>query len=259
MTTNIQTRTSSGMAGFEATTSRWGRITMLAGLVLSLIGPLYLVFFGGLDITAGHIWLAFIAVAATFGIFWIMEPLTYFPILGPAAMYQAFMIGNISNKLLPAAIVAQSSIDARPGTKRGDLAAVMAICGAATVHLTSLLLFVGLLGTWLISIVPDALIEVARLYILPAVMGAVLVQCIATMRQLRPTLFAIGAALAVQFALVPLVPQAAMGATAITVIATIMLSWFGRDRSAIHTAPAEEEPSDAANDSANGSTAEEVR
>ena len=188
-----------------------------------------------------------------------MEPLTYFPILGPAAMYQAFMIGNISNKLLPAAIVAQSSINARPGTKRGDLAAVMAICGAATVHLTSLLLFVGVLGTWLISIVPDALIEVARLYILPAVMGAVLVQCIATMRQLRPTIFAIGAALAVQFVLVPLVPQAAMGATAITVVATIMLSWFGRDRSAIHTAPAEEEPSDAARDTANGSTAEEVR
>lgn len=41
------------------------------------------------------------------------------------------MIGNISNKLVPAAIVAQSSIGAKAGTKRGDLAAVMAIGGAA--------------------------------------------------------------------------------------------------------------------------------
>jgi hypothetical protein len=236
MTTQLPTRAGAGMAGFEATTSRWGRITMLAGLVLSLIGPCYLVFFGGLDITANHVWLAFLAVATTFGIFWVMEPLTYFPILGSAAMYQAFMIGNISNKLLPAAIVAQSTVNARPGTKRGDLAAAMAICGAATVHLTSLLLFVGVLGTWLISIIPAELIDVARLYILPAVMGAVLVQIIATMKQLRPTIFAIAIALVVQFVLVPLVPQLALGATAIGVAATIALSWFGRDRTVTHHA-----------------------
>ncbi len=241
MTTLLQDRTVSGMAVFEATTSRWGRLTMLCGLVLSLIGPLYLVFFGGLDVTISHVWIAFLAVAGTFAVFWILEPLTYFPILGSAAMYQAFMIGNISNKLLPAAIVAQSSVNARAGTKRGDLAAVMAICGAATVHLTSLLLFVGILGTWLISTVPPELIEVARMYILPALMGAVLVQCIVTMKQLRPTLFAVGTALAVQFLLVPAIPQLAMLSTAFTVVVTILLSWFLRNRSVTHAAQNHEE------------------
>jgi hypothetical protein len=230
-------RADAGMAAFERTTSRWGRLTMLAGLALSLAGPVYLVAFAGLDLGAAQIWIAFIAVAATFGVFWVLEPLTYFPILGSAAMYQAFMIGNISNKLLPAVIVAQASVDARSGTRRGDLTAVMAICGAATVHLTSLLVCVGLLGTWLISVLPADLIEVARLYILPAVMGAVLVQCVATMRQTRPTVIAVAGALVIQFALIPLVPGLAMFATALCVVATMLLAWFLRDRRVVHTAP----------------------
>ena len=237
MTPQTSQRADAGMAAFERTTSRWGRLTMLAGLALSLAGPVYLVAFAGLDLGAAQIWIAFIAVAATFGVFWVLEPLTYFPILGSAAMYQAFMIGNISNKLLPAVIVAQSSVGARSGTRRGDLTAVMAICGAATVHLTSLLVCVGLLGTWLISVLPTELIEVSRVYILPAVMGAVLVQCVVTLRQVRPTVIAVATALVIQFALVPLVPGLAMFTTALCVVATMVLAWFLRDRAVVHQAP----------------------
>ncbi len=140
------------------------------------------------------------------------------------------MIGNISNKLLPAAIVAQSTIGAKPGTKRGDLAAVMAICGAATVHLTSLLLLVGILGTWLVSLIPADIIEVARLYIMPSLMGAVLVQCIVAMKSLRPTVIAIVLALLMNFVLVPLAPTLGMFATAIVVICSILFSWLLRNR-----------------------------
>ncbi|RKS06452.1 hypothetical protein DFP74_2084 [Nocardiopsis sp. Huas11] len=237
MSTQNSQRADAGMAAFERTTSRWGRLTMLAGLALSLAGPVYLVAFAGLDLGAARIWIAFIAVAAVFGVFWILEPLTYFPILGSAAMYQAFMVGNISNKLLPAVIVAQSSVGARPGTRRGDLTAVMAICGAATVHLASLLVCVGLLGTWLMSVLPAELIEVSRLYILPAVMGAVLVQCVATMRQVRPTVIAVTGALVIQFVLVPLVPGLDMFATALCVVATMLLAWYLRDRRVVHRVP----------------------
>lgn len=220
------------LAAFEATTSRWGRLTMLAGLCLSLSAPLYLIATADLGVTTGQILTAFLAVAATFGVFWVLEPLTYFPILGPAAMYQAFMIGNISNKLLPSALVAQSSLGVKPGTKKGDLTAVLAICGAATVHLTSLLIFVGIFGTYLLSVLPADLIAVVRTYILPALMGAVLVQAIATLRQLRPTVIAIVVALGVQFLLVPVWPKAAWYGVAITVFATVLLSWLTRTRSA---------------------------
>ncbi|MFF2677818.1 hypothetical protein ACFVRT_14690 [Arthrobacter koreensis] len=222
---------------FDRTTSRWGRLTMIAGLLISVGGPVYLVLFGNLGVTSAQLWTAFGAVAATFFVIWLVEPLTYYPILGPAAMYQAFMIGNISNKLLPSALVAQTSVGALPGSKRGDLAAVMAICGAAAVHLLSLLVFVGLLGTWLVSVIPAELTALARVYVLPAVMGAVMVQAIVSMKALRPTLVALGVVLAVQYILLPLVPGLAMISTAISVIGTILIAWFTRKR-APRSAPA---------------------
>ena len=224
------TRADDAMLKFDQQTTRYGSLTMLAGLVLSLLGPLYLLVAGQLEITGSMVWIAFLAVAATFGVFWIVEPLTYYPVLGSAAMYQAFMIGNISNKLLPAAIVAQSSINAKPGTRRGDIAAVMAICGAATVHLLSLLIFVGIFGTWLVSIIPADFVEVARTYILPSLLGAVLVQSIVAMKQRRTTIVAICVALLLQFVIVPLVPQVAMFATAAAVVASIAISWIVRER-----------------------------
>jgi hypothetical protein len=220
----------SDLAEFDRTTSRWGRLTMIAGLILSVAGPLYLVFFTGLDISAAQLWTAFAAVAAVFAIIWIVEPVTYFPILGPAAMYQAFMIGNISSKLLPSALIAQTRIGAKPGTRRGDFAAVAAICGAAAIHLVSLALFVGVLGTWLISIIPVEIIDVARLYVLPSVLGAVIVQAILTIKQLRITIIAVAVALLVQFVLLPLVPAIAFLTTGIAVIGTIVVSWLARDR-----------------------------
>jgi len=236
MSTQTLTSADASMARFEKQTTRYGSITMALGLLFSLLGPIYLVFFSGLEITPVMIGVAFAAVAATFGVFWIVEPLTYFPILGSAAMYQAFMIGNISNKLLPAAIVAQSSINAKPGTRRGDIASVMAICGAATVHLTSLLIFVGLLGSWLVSIIPTEMIEVARIYILPSLMGAVLVQAIVAMKQLRCTIVAIVLSLLMYFVVIPMFPSLALFGTALVVLFSIIVSWVVRDRKAVHTA-----------------------
>lgn len=220
------------MAGFVRTTSRVGTATMLVGLLLSLAGPAYLYFFTDLGVTPQEILKAYVAVALVFGVLWIVEPLSYFPVLGSSAMYQAFMIGNISNKLLPAALMAQSRIGAKPGTHRGSLSALMAICGAAAVHLASLLVFVGILGTWLISIIPVEVIGVIRLYVFPAVIGAVIVQSIYSMRQLRPTLIAFAVVLVVQFVVIPLVPALALAGTAISVIATIIIGWFLRVRPA---------------------------
>ena len=233
MTTDEAVTVSTGareLAEFDKTTSRWGRITMIAGLLLSIGAPLYLVFSGEVDVTAGQLWTAFAAVAGTFFIIWLVEPLTYFPILGPAAMYQAFMIGNIANKLLPAALIAQTNIGAKPGSKRAELAAVLAICGAAMVHLVSLAVFVGLLGTWLISVIPADIVTVTRSYILPSVLGAVLVQAIVSMKQPRATVVALLVAAVVTFVVVPAMPSLALSSTAIAVIVTAVLAWFLRNK-----------------------------
>ncbi|PRB72576.1 hypothetical protein [Arthrobacter sp. MYb213] len=218
------------LGAFDKTTSRWGRITMIIGLFFSLAAPTYLVFFSGLDIEISGILTAFAALAAVFGVIWIVEPLTYYPILGASSMYQAFMIGNISNKLLPAAMIAQSTIGVKPGTRKGELASVAAICGAAAVHLTSLFIFVGLLGTWLVSVIPADIVQTVQLYILPTVMGAVLIQAIVSQKSPRAAVIALVVSLIVVFVLSPLSPKMALFSTAIAVISTAVLAWVLRDR-----------------------------
>lgn len=230
-------------ARYDAVTSRWGRLTMFGCLLLSLAGPLYLAFGTDLDIRTSELLTAFAAVAAVFGVLWVVEVITYYPVLGPASTYQAFMIGNIANKLLPSAIVAQATIDAKPGTRRAELAAVMAICGAAIVHIISLLVFVGFLGTWLVSLLPEPVVEVARIYIFPAIIGAVIVQLAVYVRSVRILVMALTVAVVVQVLLVPRLGDTFGNfATAIVVVVTMVLAWFLRDRSVNHDAPTTEHP-----------------
>ena len=216
---------------YSKTTYLWGNVTMVACLLLATAVPFYLYFSTDLGIEVSHIVTAFIAVAAVYGVFWVVEPVTYFPLLGPAGMYQAFMIGNISNKLVPSAIVAQSTIGAEPGTRKASYSATAAICGAAVVHVLSMLVLVGLLGTWLVSITPEPITEVARLYILPAILGGVTVQLIATLNQVRATIIALVVSAVVVLLIVPFSPPLVKSfATAIAVIATIVITWYARDR-----------------------------
>ena len=229
--------TSPSHAAFERTTSRWGSITLFIGFLIATSVPFYLLFVADANINLGEILKGFLAVFAVYGVFYIVEPLTYFPILGPAGMYQAFMIGNVSNKLLPSAIVAQDTIGAKPGTRKGEYAATMAICGAAIIHVASMVMFVGILGTWLVTLVPEPVTLVAKLYILPAILGGVTVQLIASLRQLKSTLIALGMAALVILVLVQLVPVLAPGDVGIVVFLTIHITWFTRNKSVTDQRP----------------------
>lgn len=216
---------------YTVTTNRWGRITMIMSLVLATSVPFYLLFFADVNLTAGNIITGFLAVAAVYGAFWVVEPLTYYPILGPAGMYQAFMIGNISNKLLPSAIVAQSAIGAKPGTRKAEFAATAAICGAAVVHVVSLVLLVGILGNWIVSITPESITEVARIYILPSILGGITVQLVSTLKQVRATIISLAIAALVVFGAVQFLPWLGGFTTAVVVLLTIIVTWFARPKS----------------------------
>lgn len=211
-------------ARFDKTTSRWGRITMILAMIIMIAGPAIVAAQLGVQLSA--ILTGVLAVAVAFGALWLIEPLSYFPVLGPASMYQAFMIGNIANKLLPAAIVAQSTIEAKPETKRGQLAAVLAICGAAVTHLLSLALLVGILGTLLLRVIPADVVSLIQLFVLPAVMGGVIVQMVASNPQPRILAIAVVVGIIVQLVLTPLIPVVALFGIAISVVATILLALF---------------------------------
>lgn len=109
--------------------------------------------------------------------------------------------------------------------------ATMAICGAVIIHRFSMVLFVGILGTWLVTLIPEPATLIAKLYILPAILGGVTVQLIVSLKQVKSTLIALGIAAVIVLALIPLVPVPAPGDVAIVVVLTITITWFTRNRS----------------------------
>ncbi|MBE9375276.1 hypothetical protein IQ251_12560 [Saccharopolyspora sp. HNM0983] len=218
------------MDSFHTTTARWGQATMLAGLAFSLLAPAYFMF--GLGHWPGWepVLQAWLSVAAVFGVLWVAEPITYYPMLGQAATYQAFMIGNIANKLLPSALAAQTAIGARQGTPRAELAAVVAIVGATAVHLVSLAVFVGLLGGWLVSVIPAG-IQQAFDYVVPAIFGPVLVQAVlGALHQRRTVPIALLCGILGVYGLVGAIPSASSYAMAVSTIAAVVLSVLLREK-----------------------------
>jgi hypothetical protein len=218
-----KTATLDGLAQFDRTTSIWGPITLGLGFLVSLAAALFAAFGTGLGITGQEVW-------TSFGIIAVVEPISYYPILGRSAMYQAFMIGNIANKLLPSALIAQTDLGEKPGTRRAELIAGAAIIGAAFVHIITLIILVGFLGTWLLGLLPPGLIAVARLYILSAVFGAVTVQAVVAMKNARITIIAAVVSAIVVFGLIKIAPALTNYATAVSVVAVIVVAWFMRSR-----------------------------
>jgi hypothetical protein len=213
------------MAAYDRTTSVWGPITMLAGMAAMLIGPILMVFAGGYTVSPGALVTAVVAIALVMGVVWVIEPISYFPILGPGAMYQAFLIGNISTKLLPAAITAQGSINAKPGTPQAQIAATLAICSAAIIHVGALVLVVAVFGQWLLTVIPADLLAAVTKFVVPAVLGAFLMQNIISNRK-QPKVLIAGLAVGVLviYVLVPMVPALATAAPLFGVVLTVAVA-----------------------------------
>jgi hypothetical protein len=160
---------------------RVGRGTLLLAMVLCLFPALYLSFV--LDAWPGIsvVLAAFLAVAAFVGIVWLVEPISYFPMLGVAGSYMSFLSGNIGNMRLPVVISCQTAIGAEQGSKKAEVAAVIGIAVSVLVNLAFLIPLV-LIGQALIDAMPDAMAVALKNYTLPALYGAVFVMFLGSAR-----------------------------------------------------------------------------
>lgn len=223
------------MAGYNRTTSVWGPITMLVGMTAMLIGPILMVLVAGYTVNPGTLVTAVVAIALVMGVIWVIEPISYFPILGPGAMYQAFLIGNISTKLLPAAVTAQTRIQAKPGTPQAQIAATLAICAAAIIHVAALVLVVGIFGQWLLTIIPADWLAAVTQFVVPAVLGAFLMQnVIGNLKQPKVLVAGLVVGVLVIYILVPMAPALAGAAPLFGVALTVAIAvlTFTPDRKA---------------------------
>ena len=157
---------------FIPTAHRLGIATLLLGLALSLLPGFYLSFVVGAWPGFEAVLRAFLAIAAFVGVIWIIEPLSYFPMLGVAGSYMSFLSGNIGNMRLPVVIACQSAVNAELATKKAEVVAVIGIAVSVIINLVFVLAMV-LLGNLILNQLPTFAIDMLKNYTLPAIYAAV--------------------------------------------------------------------------------------
>ncbi|MFC3419888.1 small-conductance mechanosensitive channel [Salinicoccus hispanicus] len=165
---------SSSMDLFYQRSHFWGRLTLFIIIIMSLMPPLYISFVMDAHPGWGVIGAGILGYASFIGIMWILEPITYYPTLGVAGTYLAFLTGNIANMCLPCSSAAQKAVGAEPGSQKAEVAGVFGIAVASLTNIIILVIMI-LGGTYFISILPP-FVEGMFGFVLPAIFGAVLGQ-----------------------------------------------------------------------------------
>lgn len=155
--------------------NKWGRRLNLLALALSFGPALVLLAVFEIIPPIGAVIGAFISIAGTFGVMWVVEPISYYPVLGIPGTYMAFLSGNISNLRLPCAAAAQESAGVETGTPQGSIISTIAIAASIVVNLV--ILTVGVFA--LVSVfqaLPELWTNALESYLVPAIFGAIFAQ-----------------------------------------------------------------------------------
>lgn len=151
-----------------------GKLTGLLAVITSFLPAMVLGFGYGLWPDLPALGTAFITATASFGFLWIIEPISYYPVVGPVGTYMAFVSGNISNMRIPCASMAQVATGIEPGTEKGSIIATIGM--GVSVIVNVVILSIGVIaGSSVLAMLP-AEVTAALNYLLPALFGALFIQ-----------------------------------------------------------------------------------
>jgi len=150
---------------------KWGKSLGLLGVAISFLPVIVLTFVFNITPSIGSIMAGAVAIWSSIAAFWVVEPVSYYPILGIPGTYLAFISGNISNLRLPASAVAQEAAGVEPGTPKGSIISTLGISTSILINVTFLTIGV-FAGSAALESLPD-IITNALDYILPALFGAI--------------------------------------------------------------------------------------
>jgi hypothetical protein len=156
---------------FNATLIRLGTVTLLAGIVANFLPAIYIYIQYGAIPPVGDLVKIWLLVGAAFGVAWIVQPVSFFPLIGTSGSYIAWLAGSVADLRTPASTMAQRSVNVETGTLEGDLVSTIAISSSVFVSVTIITIFT-FLGSTLLPLLPVP-VKASFDYILPAVFAAV--------------------------------------------------------------------------------------
>lgn len=130
-----------------------GKLTGVLGVILAFSPAIALAVVYGILPKPAALLTAFISGVSAFGVLWFVEPISYYPVLGTAGTYMAFLSGNISNMRVPCASMAQVAADVEPGTEQGSIIATLGMAVSIIINV-SVLTIGAILGTSVLSMLP---------------------------------------------------------------------------------------------------------
>ena len=150
---------------------KWGKITMLLGIITCFCPAIVISVVYGYMPPISAIIAGTISQMSVSGAFYIVEPISYFPILGIPGTYLTFLSGNTSNMRVPCSSVAQEAAGVEMGTEKGSIISTIGI--AISILVNVVILTIGAVaGNAIINIMPAAM-KGALNFLLPALYGAV--------------------------------------------------------------------------------------
>lgn len=154
---------------------RIGRWTLWISVFSSFVPALYLMFGHGISPDWEVLFKGWLMIVSMFGMLYIIEPVTYFSVLGLSGIYISMLAGNVGNMRVPCAMMGLEVTNTEPGTHRADIVSTLAITGSVIANLV-LLTAMAFIGSQVLSIMPESMVKAFQLFTIPSVYGAMFVQ-----------------------------------------------------------------------------------
>lgn len=157
---------------FMPSVHKIGRLTMIAALILSFAPIIWFVVVDGYSLPFST-YVSGILSVSSIGIgMWLSEPEAYWPVLGSAGTYIAYLSGNVGGMRFPVATTVQKNMNADITTPRGQVVTIVGIVASVVANLIILLIIV-LGGNWILNHLPAAVIG-SFAFVVISMLGAML-------------------------------------------------------------------------------------
>lgn len=159
---------------YEKKMVQLGTITMLLAIVGNFLPVAYLAIFKGLCPTPGQIMQIWGLAAATYGISWVIQPISYYPALGAGGSYIGWISGSVGDMKMPSIAMAQKISGYEAGTPEGKCISTIAVVGSIFTSFTIVTIFT-IIGNVVLPLLPEA-VKFAFTFTLPALFAAIYIQ-----------------------------------------------------------------------------------
>lgn len=109
-------------------------------------------------------------IAAIFGANYILEPVSFYPVLGLSGTYISFLTGNIGNMRLPCSATAQDVVGIEPATQEAEIISTLGITGSVVTNLFFVSI-AAVAGATILATLPGPMADAFKLYAVPAIFG----------------------------------------------------------------------------------------